>query len=62
MRLIVAHTIFNFDMELDERCNNWNDQKIFMFWNKPDLLVRLYPRTACSDEEARVETGAIGQV
>ena len=47
-RLILAHMVFNFDMELDERCDNWSDQTIYMFWNKPDLLVTLYPRTDCN--------------
>lgn len=59
MRLILAHVIFNFDMELDERSDNWPDQDTFLFWLKPDLLVRLYPRSGCNGKEADVETRTI---
>ncbi|KNG80574.1 toxin biosynthesis cytochrome P450 monooxygenase [Aspergillus nomiae NRRL 13137] len=44
MRLILARVLYNFDLELDERSVNWNQQEIYILWNKPCLYVRLHPR------------------
>ncbi|GKZ24469.1 hypothetical protein AbraIFM66951_010693 [Aspergillus brasiliensis] len=45
MRLIAAKLLFLFDMELDERSRGWTDgQKIFGFWVKPSLFVKLVQR------------------
>ncbi len=43
MRLILAHILFNFDMELAEPSNDWMDQKIFTLWYKKPLMVYLKP-------------------
>ncbi|KAJ5111054.1 hypothetical protein N7532_001589 [Penicillium argentinense] len=45
MRIILARMIFNFDMELDPVSENWMDHKSFILWDKPDLMVKLKPRT-----------------
>lgn len=45
MRLILARLLFDFDLELDERCRNWTEgQKAFMLWEKPALWVKLTER------------------
>ncbi|XRM47062.1 hypothetical protein ABZX51_010067 [Aspergillus tubingensis] len=45
MRLIAAKMLFLFDMELVGTGKGWADgQKVFGFWVKPQLLVRLVPR------------------
>jgi hypothetical protein len=42
MRLILAKTIFNFDMELVEESRNWVDNnKLYTLWFKPELHVYL---------------------
>lgn len=44
MRLILARVIFNFDMEIAEDSKGWMErQKIFLFWKKGPLNVRLTP-------------------
>ncbi|OBT62545.1 hypothetical protein VE03_07403 [Pseudogymnoascus sp. 23342-1-I1] len=37
MRLILAQVLWNFDMELATKSENWADQKIFMLWQKESL-------------------------
>lgn len=44
MRLILARVLYNFDLELDERSENWSRQETYILWNKPGLYVRLRPR------------------
>lgn len=41
MRLILAHVLWNFDMELSAESENWADQKIFSLWEKGPLYVKL---------------------
>ncbi|APA13827.1 hypothetical protein SS1G_13923 [Sclerotinia sclerotiorum 1980 UF-70] len=42
MRLILARILWNFDLELAPESKNWGeDMKIFLLWEKPELLVRL---------------------
>jgi hypothetical protein len=45
MRIILARMIFNFDMELDPVSNDWMNQDAFILWEKPELMVKLTPRT-----------------
>ncbi|KAH8820182.1 cytochrome P450 [Xylogone sp. PMI_703] len=45
MRLILARTIYNFDMRLDESSVNWVKQKNFLMWQKGPLRVHLTPVT-----------------
>ncbi|KAK4445140.1 cytochrome P450 monooxygenase rdc4 [Podospora aff. communis PSN243] len=44
MRLILAKIIWNFDMELMEGSERWNEQKCFVLWSKGPLMVRMVPR------------------
>ncbi|GLA01342.1 hypothetical protein AnigIFM60653_011594 [Aspergillus niger] len=45
MRLIAAKLLFLFDMEIDETSKGWTDgQKVFGFWVKPPLFVKLMQR------------------
>jgi hypothetical protein len=47
MRLILAKMIWNFDIELDPRSENWLEKNVLYFlWDKPELYVRLITRTA----------------
>lgn len=39
MRLILATTLLNFDLELREESMNWTDQKVFLVWEKAALMV-----------------------
>ncbi|KAL3708553.1 hypothetical protein TMatcc_006537 [Talaromyces marneffei ATCC 18224] len=50
VRLIAAHLIYLFDMELDASVSNrWMErQKVWGFWDKPPLLVHLTPRQKIS--------------
>ncbi|RMJ14371.1 hypothetical protein CDV36_005981 [Fusarium kuroshium] len=45
LRLILVRMLWRFDMELVPECEGWMDgQKIYGFWTKPPLLVKLSPR------------------
>lgn len=41
MRLILVRLLWHFDIELLPGSMNWYDQKVFIFWEKPDLDVKL---------------------
>lgn len=43
MRLILARTIYNFDMSLEDSSVDWVNQRNFMMWQKGPLRVRLSP-------------------
>lgn len=43
MRLILARLLFNFDLEPLPESKHWNRQKIFVFWEKGPLMVKLKP-------------------
>lgn len=44
MRIVLARLLFNFDLtSLAPKCENWADQDIYLFWDKPELLVQLTP-------------------
>jgi cytochrome P450 len=45
MRLLMALVLFRFDMELCDGSEDWDKQKSFLLWAKPELMVRLSPRT-----------------
>ncbi|TVY15286.1 Cytochrome P450 monooxygenase FUM2 [Lachnellula arida] len=44
MRAILARMLWHFDISLCEESARWNDQKVFIFWDKPDLIVTLRER------------------
>ncbi|OTA98262.1 hypothetical protein M426DRAFT_70144 [Hypoxylon sp. CI-4A] len=44
MRLIMARVLWNFDLTLDVKSNNWNEQRIFSLWEKPPLQVYINER------------------
>ncbi|KAF1978683.1 toxin biosynthesis cytochrome P450 monooxygenase [Bimuria novae-zelandiae CBS 107.79] len=41
IKLILAHVVRSFDFELDERCHNWEDQKVSILWEKKPLVIKL---------------------
>ncbi|KAF2195342.1 cytochrome P450 monooxygenase-like protein [Zopfia rhizophila CBS 207.26] len=43
MRLIMAKVLWNFDLELVTKEEDWLDQRVFTLWEKPSLMVRLKP-------------------
>jgi cytochrome P450 len=44
MRLALARVLFNFDLELQPESHSWNEQDIFVFWQKGALNVKVTPR------------------
>lgn len=44
MKLILAKLLWHFDFDLDQRTGEWLDQKIFTFWQKKPLLVKVTER------------------
>ncbi|CCU82987.1 benzoate 4-monooxygenase cytochrome P450 [Blumeria hordei DH14] len=46
IRLILAIMLWNFDFELQPDSINWKDQKVFGFWEKNPLHVKLISRKA----------------
>ncbi|OQE43268.1 hypothetical protein PENCOP_c003G06155 [Penicillium coprophilum] len=44
MRLILTRVLFNFDMELDVRSENWEKQDSYLLWDKSSLFVKLNPK------------------
>ncbi|KAJ4303387.1 hypothetical protein N0V90_002280 [Kalmusia sp. IMI 367209] len=43
MRLVLASVVLSFDMELCTEAKNWPQQKIYILWLKPELMVKLTP-------------------
>ena len=44
MRSILARVVFAFDMQLCPESQNWTDQKTWIVWEKPPLMVQLRRR------------------
>lgn len=45
MRIILANVLWRFDFELCPESEGWTDQKVWIVWEKPALMVKLKPRT-----------------
>jgi cytochrome P450 len=43
MRLIIAKVLFNFDLELCDESRGWDQQRLFILWEKKELWCRLKP-------------------
>lgn len=43
MRLILTKVLWHFDLELRSESFDWNEQKAYILWQKPDLMVKLTP-------------------
>ncbi|KAF2768179.1 cytochrome P450 [Teratosphaeria nubilosa] len=43
IRIILSKVLWNFDLELCAESQDWNDQKIFIMWDKHELLCQLRP-------------------
>ncbi|KAH0349680.1 benzoate 4-monooxygenase cytochrome P450, partial [Aureobasidium melanogenum] len=41
MRLLLTMMLFNFDISLEEESKDWANQKVFIFWDKKPLMVKL---------------------
>ncbi|EME43710.1 hypothetical protein DOTSEDRAFT_62319 [Dothistroma septosporum NZE10] len=46
MRLLIARLVWQFDMELDPVSANWNQQKTYLLWQKPPMIVKLTSRNS----------------
>ncbi|THY02436.1 putative P450 monooxygenase [Aureobasidium pullulans] len=58
MRLIMAKVLFEFDLELDPKSADWDkNMKVFLLWDKPELLVKLKPLQRMKVQEALVTGG-----
>ncbi|KAI1804330.1 cytochrome P450 [Daldinia bambusicola] len=44
MHLIMAKVLWHFDLALDEKSQDWHNQRIFGLWEKPPLEVLVRPR------------------
>ncbi|PLN79965.1 cytochrome P450 monooxygenase [Aspergillus taichungensis] len=45
MRLAMALMLWHFDMELCEESKDWSNQKVYLLWQKPALMVKMSPRS-----------------
>ena len=44
MRIVLARLLWNFDLAgLAPSCEEWADQNVYLFWDKPELLIKLKP-------------------
>ncbi|KAF2087562.1 cytochrome P450 [Saccharata proteae CBS 121410] len=43
MRIIFANLLWHFDLHLEPECEKWNEQNIFVLWEKHPLMTRLTP-------------------
>ena len=44
MRIVLARLLWNFDLtRLAPSCEDWANQNVYLFWDKPELLVQLTP-------------------
>jgi cytochrome P450 len=41
MRLLITMMLFHFDITLEEESKDWAKQKVFIFWDKKPLMVKL---------------------
>ncbi|OGM45572.1 cytochrome P450 monooxygenase [Aspergillus bombycis] len=44
MRLLLALVLWNFDLELCPASKNWDNQRVYNLWEKPELKVKILPR------------------
>ena len=44
LRAILANLLWHFDMELVDKSQKWDEQKVFVLWDKPALMVNLKER------------------
>jgi len=44
IRAILARVLWHFEFSLCEESGDWDDQKVYVLWEKPDLWVRLRKR------------------
>ncbi|KAH7032669.1 cytochrome P450 [Microdochium trichocladiopsis] len=43
MRIILARLLWRFDLELLQESRNWMQQRVFVLWEKPALMVKVTP-------------------
>lgn len=43
MRLILANVLWHFDLELCPQSRDWEDQKVYIIWEKNELMCKLKP-------------------
>lgn len=45
MRIIFATLLWHFDLELCSESSSWLDQKTYILWEKPELMVTIKARS-----------------
>jgi hypothetical protein len=51
MKLTDARIIYNFDLDLVDKESDWMDQKVYLLWVKPELMVVAKERNMQGDGE-----------
>ena len=44
MRSVLARVLWHFDLKLEAESQRWTEQKVFFFWEKPPLYVKMTAR------------------
>lgn len=44
IKAILARIVWHFDLEPDGQSTDWNQQKVFILWEKHPLFVKVIPR------------------
>jgi hypothetical protein len=52
MRAILARVLWHFDLTLCDESKHWNQQKEYILWDKPDLMVKLKARNSIGNGKA----------
>ena len=42
-------TLWNFDLSLEAESKDWSNQRLFIFWEKKPLMVKLEAVRVCDD-------------
>ncbi|THW13301.1 benzoate 4-monooxygenase cytochrome P450 [Aureobasidium pullulans] len=49
IRLLLTMTLWNFDLSLEAESKDWSNQRLFIFWEKKPLMVKLKAVRVCDD-------------
>lgn len=49
IRLLLTMTLWNFDLSLEAESKEWSNQRLFIFWEKKPLMVKLKAVRVCDD-------------
>ena len=49
IRLLLTMALWNFDLSLEAESKDWSNQRLFIFWEKKPLMVKLKAVRVCDD-------------